>query len=257
MSIAPDVMVERQVFFNSKLKVIVAFDPEDKRYVHFLGHLSGSPEGRDISWDNVEDFVPSVEIVITRDLTGYFSYKVTLDSADTINPSDWRKIRDSVNQVLADFESAKFGTKNRLFYSEKKEEVELEGKSKEIVRRKHLVFELRREYEELVDKIRDLVKRKASTSEMAKHLKTTEDTVTEYLYAPHTRRPTPAYLAKAILMEGPLVRKLKIDDIDKLDDQILHRGRCSEFPKHRRYVPRKRLVDLPSEEEIEEFSDLT
>ena len=257
MLVGPDAMVERQVFLNSELEVIVAFDPEDKRYVYFLDYLSKSSERSDISWDNVENFVPFVEIAIIRDLTGYFSYKVTLDSPDILNSSDWRKIRDSVNQVLADFESAKFGTKNRLFYSEKKEEAELERKSKEIVQRKHLVFVLRREYEELVDKIKDLVKKKASTSEMAKHLKTTEETVTEYLYAPHTRRPTPAYLAKAILMEGPLVRNLKIDDIDKLDDQILHRGRCSEFPKHRRYVPRKRLVDLPSEEEIEKFLDLT
>lgn len=256
MRIPTDALVERQIFFNNKLQIIVSFEPPDGRYKSYLDYLTEDAGEEEIAWDNVEDHIPFVEVVVIRNFSGYYSYKVLLDSPDILESQDWRDIRDETNQALADFELEKYGTKNRLFYPEVKEKEEISRKSKKIVRRKRLTLKLRKEYEYLLTEINELINKEATVSQIARALKTTEKTVKENLYAPHTWKYTPAYLAKAVLLKRPMAKELRLDDISKLDDEILNRGRGKEFPKRKRYTLRKRLVVPLREEEIVAFLGL-
>lgn len=262
MWIAPEDMVERQVFFNSKLEEIAKFEDPDNKYTYYLDYLTKDASANRITWANVQDYMPLVEVVIKRNLSGHYSYKIIIDSPDSLTLGDWKSIRDAADRALADFEFDKFESKRSLFYPEDMEREVLEEKSKRIVERKRLALKIRREYEVILNKIKKLLKTKATESQIAKQLGTSEKTVKEHLYAPVTRRPTPAYLAKIIILEGGKAKELGLDDdtwdaVDRLEDEVLHRSRGREFHKSKRYARRKRLIIPPSDEEVEKFLGLT
>lgn len=217
MWIAADDIVERQVFFNHKLEVIAKFEPSDNKYASYLKYLTENASSSAITWDNVKDHVPFVEVVIVRNISsGSYSYKITFDSPDILTARDWKGIRDATSQALADFELEKYGTANRLFYPELKEKEEISRKSSKLVQKKRLTLALVNKYMKLVEEIKDVLQKKATVPEMAKRLGTSEKTVRENLYGPLSHRPTPAPLAKIIVLESAEAKELGLNTPERL-----------------------------------------
>ena len=200
MTIDLEKMVERQVFLNSKFHTILEVDPPGKNYLGFLSCLHRNIQGNKVTWEDIEDYTPFLEVLILRDISGLFSYKVILTCYDELDKANWRRLRDRVTEILEDFEFQKVGTKGLMFYPEKVDSEEVGEKSDEMVLRMKLSIILKKRYKELQRELSKLLKEGAIPAKIAEHYSLQEQIVKDFLHGTSTGKPTPAELAKRILL---------------------------------------------------------
>ena len=249
-------LVERQVFLNSKLHVIFSADPLDKRAVNFLDHLLKHVDDRTVSWDHSEDLVPYLVVSIFSSSSGYFSYTVSLDSYDKLNKKQWRDLRNCVDKILEDFEFEKFGSRKFLFYPETKDAEEIDKASENNAIQLAAARKLKENHKILQTKIKEMLDRGDKPSQMAEHFKLTEQEVRYYLHNAVTGRPTPAELAKIILLNTREAKESGLGQKSQLEDEVLNRDLNKVFPKRRRSFSKKRLARRLTDEELKVLSDL-
>ena len=246
-------MVERQVFLNSKLDTILEIDPPDKKYKGFLTCLDSNADGSKVTWENVEDYTPFLELLILRDLLGSYSYRLIVSCHEELDKTNWRRLRDRTNKILEDFEYQKTETKGRLFHTDKVNEEEDKRKSDEIISRMRLSIKVKKQYQELQEELKRLLKEGATLNKIAGHYGLKEQIVKEFLHSTSTGKPTPAELAKKILVDSSEAKALGLYQISQLEDEVLNRRLGEAFPQRKRCVSRKRLLVRPTAEEIEKF----
>jgi hypothetical protein len=132
MQLNDEMKVERQMFLDSELRVIVSEDPPDgycKSYMYYVEKNKLAEKATYGKNGNIEEFDPFVEILILShgpisaepDRASGFSFMVSLVSSDEINKKKWRQIRDVVRKHLSDFEQEKFNTGGKPFLPKMKD----------------------------------------------------------------------------------------------------------------------------------------
>jgi hypothetical protein len=247
--------VERQVFLNSKLNVIFSADPLDKRAVNFLDHLLKHVDDRTVTWEHSEDLVPYLAVSIFTGPSGYFSHAVSLDSYDKLSKKQWRELRNRVDQILDDFEFEKFGSRGFLFYPEKQDTEEIDKSSEDIAVKLAAARKLKEKYKVLQSEIKEMLDRGDKPPQIAEHYKLNEQDVKYYLHNAVTGRPTPAELAKTILLNTQEAKDSGLGQKSQLEDEVLNRDLNKVFPKRRRSFSKKRLARRLTDEELKVLAD--
>ncbi|MEN6484322.1 MAG: hypothetical protein ABFD98_05515 [Syntrophobacteraceae bacterium] len=257
-SVDSEFFVERQVFFNIKLDIILSSDPKDKKYHYFLACLQNIT----ITTKKEEDYLPFLEVIFLSDMVGRFFYRVQFESYDHITSDRWKKIKLCVDNELIRFSNEKCNDPDgRIFFPVQVDEKESISKSEEIHKKLECAYEIEKQYHELCKQLKTLFSKKTPNHDIAAKYNISEEDIKIQFYS--GERPKISELAKIILTSrnSPMnyfTKQLGIVTPRQLDDLILHRHRKGSdgkieldyYPKLKKIITGKRKYMKRSEEEI-------
>jgi hypothetical protein len=247
MWIPPDDLVERQMFLDSNFAAIYPVDPSEKKYLTFDQCVTMSGEKPS------EIKVPVGELAIIRNITGSLYYKIELGLTDILEARTWKKIGLQINRILHEFgESRNLNVEELLSHSMTEETLVEKFRAKRDSQRE-LTRKLRNTDEAIRRDLKRLIAKKASTADIAKHFHVSETIIKEKLYSTASGRRTLVVLALYLLGRSEVASKLGVFEESSLKD-VLHRRRGKEYPKQKKFLPGKRKIVPPTEEEVEQVA---
>jgi hypothetical protein len=240
MQLPPETRVERHIYLNSKLEVMLREDPLDKNYHSYLYYVQKNNIAEGTSWEEAKGHVPFLEVVILSDPANNFSFMVSFVSGDELDKGQWRGVRDAVEKHLRDFEQEKLGTRGLLFYPEEKDRLESAKKGEDNKARLEAAEKLKTLYKELLAQIRKSHKEQGFLTKLALDHGIPLKEVKSILNGGTGGNPQPAELAKALIVNTELARGIRVYDTKTLETEVLYRDHISYFHKQKRTTELKR-----------------
>ena len=110
--------IEAQIVFNRSFEIIVEYEDTKGEYVDPIRLLNHEKHAQETRFEDAEKIIPFFEILILRDTSASFFYRLTLDSDKDLTPTQWEKIGKCLRHELSTFEQEKFRTQGKLFFDE-------------------------------------------------------------------------------------------------------------------------------------------
>ena len=245
MFLSPHIRVAYQVVYNRSLeKIVKHIDPKGE-YIDPVRFLNQKIFAQEIGFEKADKFVPFLEILILRGISGSFSYRLIIDHDENLTLALLKQIDNCFQEVAADFEKEEIDNKGHIFYDESVYAEKEKKRQREYERKFKLAQIIRNTYSELMAKISQMLKDGRRPVYIAKEVGLSEKKTKENLYSTTSGKPTISTLVKKILGDSDAAKKLGIRDGQRLYDEIISRSEFEVFHKLKKtFISKKIIVRL-------------